>query len=112
MPQSRRVATWLFSVACTSLLGYWGWLLYTQVWQQGAAPPAIGGLTRYLLGIGLLLTGLGFGTGLWIFALFVMAHLIAGLPAFLGFIPLTWASLAGHLIFGVTVAYVVRAFGR
>lgn len=60
----------------------------------------------------LLLTGLGFGTGLWVFALFVMAHLIAGLPAFLGFIPLTWASLAGHLIYGVTVAYVIRAFGR
>lgn len=55
----------------------------------------------------LLLTGLGFGVGLWIFALYVMAHLIGGLPAFLGFIPLTWVSLVGHLIFGVTVAVVV-----
>lgn len=52
--------------------------------------------------------GLGFGAGLWVFALFVMAHLIAGLPAFLGFIPLTWASLVGHLIFGVVCAAVVR----
>ncbi len=43
----------------------------------------------------------------WIFALYVMAHLIAGLPAFLGFIPLTWVSLAGHLLFGVVVAFVV-----
>ncbi|WP_440409395.1 hypothetical protein [Neorhizobium petrolearium] len=60
----------------------------------------------------LLLTGIGFGVGLWVFALFVMAHLIAGLPAFLGFIPLTWASLAGHIIFGVTVAYTIRALGR
>ncbi|NGO66660.1 hypothetical protein G6N76_23640 [Rhizobium daejeonense] len=60
----------------------------------------------------LLLTGIGFGTGLWIFALYVMAHLFAGLPPFLGFIPLTWASLFGHIIFGVVVAYVVRAFGR
>ncbi len=59
MPQSRRAAPWLFGAACTSLLGYWGWLLYAQVWQQGAAPPAIGGFTRYLLGIGLLLAGLG-----------------------------------------------------
>ena len=56
----------------------------------------------------LLLTGIGFGVGLWVFALYVMAHLIAGLPAFLGFIPLTWASLAGHILFGVVVAYVVR----
>nr|WP_316651137.1 hypothetical protein [uncultured Gellertiella sp.] len=57
----------------------------------------------------LLLTGIGFGTGLWVFALYVMAHLIGGLPAFLGFIPLTWASLVGHIIFGVVVAFVVKA---
>ncbi len=55
----------------------------------------------------LFLIGLGFGTGLWIFALYVMAHLVAGLPAFLGFIPLTWASLVGHWLFGLVVAYVV-----
>jgi hypothetical protein len=58
-------------------------------------------------GLPMILTALGFGTGLWIFALFVMAHLIAGLPAFLGFIPLTWVSLAGHLLFGLVVAFVV-----
>jgi hypothetical protein len=70
-------------------------------------------LQRMLLpGLPLIVTAIGFGTGLWIFALFVMAHLFAGLPAFLGFIPLTWASLAGHLVFGITVAYVIRAFGR
>lgn len=56
----------------------------------------------------LLLTGLGFGVGLWVFALYVMAHWFGGQPAFLGFIPLTWVSLAGHLIFGVVVAYVVK----
>lgn len=60
----------------------------------------------------LLLTGAGFGVGLWIFALYIMAHLIAGLPPFLGFITLTWASLIGHLLFGIVVAYVVRALGR
>lgn len=36
-----------------------------------------------------------------------MAHLFAGLPAFLGFVPLTWASLAGHILFGIATAYVV-----
>lgn len=60
----------------------------------------------------LLLTGIGFGTGLWVFALYVMAHLIAGLPAFLGFITLTWASLIGHILFGVVVAFVVRLMER
>lgn len=52
--------------------------------------------------------GIGFGLGLWVFALYVMAHLIAGLPPFLNFIPLAWASCAGHVIFGVVVAAVVR----
>jgi hypothetical protein len=54
-----------------------------------------------------VLTGLGFGVGLWIFALYVMAHLFAGLPAFLGFAPIAWASFAGHLLFGLVVALVV-----
>ena len=50
----------------------------------------------------------GFGVGLWIFALYVMAHLIAGLPAFLDFIPLAWASFGGHVIFGLVVGAVVK----
>lgn len=66
-------------------------------------------LQRALLpGLPWWLTGAGFGVGLWIFALYVMAHLIAGLPPFLGFIPLAWASCAGHIIFGLAVALVVR----
>jgi hypothetical protein len=59
-------------------------------------------------GLPLVLTGIGFGIGLWVFALYVMAHLIAGLPPFLNLIPLAWASLAGHVLFGLVVAYVVR----
>lgn len=54
------------------------------------------------------LVAIGYGIGLWIFALYVMAHLIAGLPAFLGFIPLTWASLGGHIVFALVLAWVVR----
>lgn len=54
------------------------------------------------------IVGLGFGAGLWVFALYIMAHLFAGQPPFLGFIPLTWASLVGHLIFGLVTATVVR----
>lgn len=54
------------------------------------------------------IVALGYGAGLWVFALYIMAHLVAGLPAFLGFIPLTWASLVGHLLFGLAVGTVVR----
>jgi hypothetical protein len=55
------------------------------------------------------LVAAGYGVGLWVFALYIMAHLIAGLPAFLDFIPLAWASCAGHVIFGLVVGAVVRA---
>ncbi|MGX1501302.1 hypothetical protein ACSSV1_006371 [Labrenzia sp. MBR-25] len=54
------------------------------------------------------IVGLGFGIGLWVFALYVMAHLFAGLPPFLGFIKLTWASLVGHMLFGLVTAAVVK----
>jgi hypothetical protein len=54
------------------------------------------------------IVGIGFGIGLWVFALYVMAHLIAGLPAFLNFIPLAWASCVGHALFGLITAAVVR----
>lgn len=55
------------------------------------------------------LVALGYGVGLFVFALYIMAHLIAGLPPFLGWIPLSFASLGGHLIFALVVAIVVRA---
>ncbi|WP_417772081.1 hypothetical protein [Stappia sp.] len=50
----------------------------------------------------------GYGVGLWVFALYFMAHLAAGLPAFLGFIPLAWASLVGHVLLGLVLGLVVR----
>lgn len=55
------------------------------------------------------IVALGYGVGLWVFALYIMAHLFAGLPPFLGFIPLAWASLAGHLLFAVAGGAVVKA---
>ena len=55
------------------------------------------------------MVALAYGTGLWIFALYIMAHLFAGHPPFLGFIPLTWASLIGHLAFALALVAVVEA---
>jgi hypothetical protein len=37
-----------------------------------------------------------------------MAHLIAGLPAFLDFIPLAWVSFGGHVIFGLVLGRIVK----
>ena len=53
------------------------------------------------------ITAFGYGVGLWVFALYVMAHVFAGLPPFLGFITLTWASLVGHVIFSLVLGAVV-----
>ena len=55
------------------------------------------------------IVALGYGVGLWIFALYVMAHLVAGLPAFLAWHLIAWASLGGHLLFALAGAAVVKA---
>jgi hypothetical protein len=56
--------------------------------------------------------GLGYGAGLWVFAMFVIAHLLAGMPAFLGFGAVAWASLIGHLALGLAIAGVVAMRSR
>ena len=81
-----------------------GFLIYPLGYLFVARP-----LARAVMpGLPWWLVAVGYGVGLWIFALYVMAHLIAGLPPFLGFIPLTWASLIGHLLFAIVLAWVVR----
>jgi uncharacterized membrane protein HdeD (DUF308 family) len=50
-----------------------------------------------------------YGVALWVFALYIMAHLIAGNPAFLGFSGITWVALIGHVLFAVVTAVVYRA---
>lgn len=51
------------------------------------------------------LSGLIWGVVTWILALGVFASL-AGLPFMLGFIPLSWFSLAGHVFYGLVLALV------
>ena len=48
--------------------------------------------------------GLGYGAALWVFAMYGMASLLGGAPAFLGFEPIAWASLVGHLGLGLGIA--------
>lgn len=49
-----------------------------------------------------------YGVVLWVFALYVMAHLIGGNPAFLGFTGITWVALIGHVLFALVAAAVVE----
>jgi len=55
--------------------------------------------------------GLVYGAGLWVFALYIMAHLVAGNPPFLGFTGITWVALVGHMLFGLIVAVILMFRG-
>lgn len=56
-------------------------------------------------------TATAYGVVLWVFALYIMAHLVAGNPAFLGFTGITWVALVGHVIFAWVAAWVLEARG-
>ena len=57
-------------------------------------------------------SGIIFGVALFIFALYGMAHLIAGNPPFLGWGGITWVALWGHIVYGLIVAAVCHLRGH
>ena len=57
------------------------------------------------------ITATVYGVALWVFALYIMAHLVAGMPAFLGFTGITWVALWGHIVFALVAAAVIEARG-
>lgn len=50
-----------------------------------------------------------YGVALWVWALYVMAHLVVGNPAFLGFTQIAWVALVGHVVYAVVAAWVTQA---
>jgi hypothetical protein len=58
------------------------------------------------------LVGLAYGAVLWVAALYGVAHLLAGFPAFLGFGAMAWASLAGHMAYALALAGVAARLAR
>lgn len=79
------------------LIAYpFGWLFAVRPLARRLAP-----------GLHWLAASAIYGAGLWIFALYVMAHLVAGNPAFLGFTSITWVALAGHILYAMATAWVV-----
>ncbi|QPH53531.1 hypothetical protein [Pontivivens ytuae] len=73
-----------------------GWLLVARPIAKTVAP-----------WLGWVVPAVAYGVVLWIFALYVMAHLIAGNPPFLGFTGITWVALWGHILFALVTAGVV-----
>ena len=47
-----------------------------------------------------------YGVALWVFALYVMAHLVNGNPAFLAFTGITWVALIGHVLWAAVFAAI------
>ena len=58
-----------------------------------------------------MVTATVYGVVLWVFALYVMAHLVAGNKPFLGFTGITWVALWGHVVFAIVAAWVMEARG-
>jgi len=83
----------------TGLIAYpLGWFLMVRpIWQRVA--PALHWS----------LPATAYGIGLWIFAVYIMAHLVAGNPPFLGWGSITWVALWGHIIFALVAAGVIQA---
>ena len=80
-----------------------GMVAYPVGWMFIAKPIA----EKLTPGLPWLVTSAVYGVALWVFALYIMAHLIAGNPAFLGFTGITWVALVGHVIFAVVAAWIV-----
>lgn len=57
------------------------------------------------------LTAIAYGVALWVFALYIMAHLVVGMPAFLSFTGITWVAFWGHILFALVAAWVLEAQG-
>jgi hypothetical protein len=58
------------------------------------------------------LTAFAYGAALWVFVLYVMAHLVVGMPAFLGFTGITWVALWGHALYALVAAAVLETRGE
>ena len=67
-----------------------GWVLIVEPLRRRFAP----GLNWFAVAV-------AYGIALWVFALYGMAHLIAGMPPFLGFTGITWVALVGHVLFAL-----------
>lgn len=56
-------------------------------------------------------TAAAYGVALWIFALYGMAHLVAGMKPFLGFTGITWVALWGHVLYAIVAAAILETRG-
>ena len=63
-------------------------------------------------GLPWLVVAVAYGVVLWMFALYVMAHLVNGNPPFLAWTGITWVALIGHVVWAVVFAAAWRMARR
>jgi membrane protein implicated in regulation of membrane protease activity len=68
-------------------------------------------MRRFLNNWGWALAGALYGIVLWFIAQGFLAPLV-GRPFMLGFVSYTWVSLVAHLIYALTIAYVIDRLQR
>ncbi len=56
-------------------------------------------------------TAVAYGVALWVFALYVMAHLVTGNKPFLGWGGITYVALWGHILYAVVAGWIMEARG-
>lgn len=59
-----------------------------------------------------IVVAVAYGVVLWVFALYIMAHLVAGNPPFLGFTGITWVALIGHIGYAVVLGALLTLTPR
>ena len=83
----------------TGLIAYaFGWMFIAKPIADRVAP-----------NLPWVVTAVAYGVVLWIFALYVMAHLVAGNKPFLGWGGITWIALWGHIIYALVAGWVVES---
>jgi hypothetical protein len=56
-------------------------------------------------------TAVVYGIALWVFALYVMAHLVTGNKPFLGWTGITYVALWGHIVYALVAGWIMEARG-
>jgi len=87
--------------ALTGLVFYAvGWALVARPLQQAIMPKMPWVVTAVIYGI-----------VLWVFALYVMAHLVVGNKPFLGWGQITYVALWGHIVYALVAGWIMEARG-
>ena len=77
-----------------------GWVLVARPVWRSIAP-----------GLPAIVPAVVYGIGLWVFALYGMAHLVAGMKPFLGWGTITWVALWGHIVYALVAAAIMETKG-